>query len=202
METPVSLRKTLILITGFARSGKTTLADGIVAGAKSEVSHFNFADALKQSCDTWMSLLDIGEADSENSFYNEEFKVKHRGFLVSAGEFARSIDPDVFARSVIRHCDMRASYCADENIDCVVVCSDWRYPNEFYAPFLELTMDGWQIVTIHIESIGVLPANEVEGLTIGQIVRDIPISYSFVFSPDSAQVIRDEGKHIARQLNI
>jgi len=149
-----------------------------------------------------MSLLDIGEADSENSFYNEEFKVKHRGFLVSAGEFARSIDPDVFARSVIRHCDMRASYCADENIDCVVVCSDWRYPNEFYAPFLELTMDGWQIVTIHIESVGVLPANEVEGLSIGQIVRDIPISYSFVFSPDSAQVIRDEGKHIARQLNI
>jgi hypothetical protein len=149
-----------------------------------------------------MSILDIGEADSENSFYNEEFKVKHRGFLVTAGEFARLLDPDVFARSVIRHCDQRASYCADENIDCVVVCSDWRYPNEFYAPFLELTMDGWQIVTIHIESVGVLPANEIEGTTIGQIVREIPISYSFIFSPDSAQVIRDEGKHIARQLGI
>jgi hypothetical protein len=202
MDTPVSLRKTLILITGFARSGKTTLADGIVAGAKSEVSHFNFADALKQSCDSWMASLDIGEADSKNSFYNEEFKVKHRGFLVTAGEFARSIDQDVFARFVIRHCDMRASYCADENIDCVVVCSDWRYPNEFYAPFLELTMDGWMIVTIHIETVGVFPANEIEGLTIGQIIRDIPISYSLMFSPDTAQVIRDEGKHIARQLSI
>jgi len=202
MDTPVSLRKTLVLITGFARSGKTTLAEGIVAGAKSQVSHFNFADALKQSCDAWMASLDIGEADSENSFYNEEFKLRHRGFLVTAGEFARTLDPDVFARSVIRHCDMRASYCADENIDCVVVCSDWRYLNEFYAPFLELSLDGWQIVTIHIETVGVIPANEVEGTTIGQIIRDIPISYSFIFSPDSAQIIRDEGKHIARQLSI
>jgi hypothetical protein len=202
MDTPVSLRKTLILITGFARSGKTTLADGIVAGAKSEVSHFNFADALKQSCDYWMSLLDIGEADSENSFYNEDFKLRNRGFLVTAGEFARSLDADVFARSVIRHCDQRASYCADENMECVVVCSDWRYPNEFFAPFLELSLDGWQIVTIHIECVGVLPANEVEALSIAKIIREIPISFSFVFSPDSAKVIRDEGKHIARQLNI
>ena len=195
-------RRVLILITGYARSGKTTLANGIVAGAKSQVFHFNFADALKQSCDTWMSLLDIGGADCENSFYNEEFKVKNRNLLVTAGEFARSIDPDVFARSVVRKCEWHAENMENIDEDCVVVCSDWRYANEFYKPFLELQLDGWFIVTIHIETTGLLPANEVEGISIGQIIREIPISYSLFFSPDSEQTIRNEGKHIARQLNI
>lgn len=190
--------KTVILITGYARAGKDTLAEGIELGATKPVVRLNFADMLKQACDCYMQVLDLGGSGSSRTFRNEAFKVKHRDFLVAAGMFARSIDRDVFALAFTRQCNREAS----ASPDLTIVCSDWRYMNEMTIVKYILGDLGWNVVTVQIGTTGVEAANEEEGKSIGEIIRNTPIHVSYGFKPDSKPAIISEGKSLARQLGI
>lgn len=190
--------KTVILITGYARAGKDTLAEGIELGATNPVVRLNFADMLKQACDCYLQVLDLGGSGSSRTFRNEAFKVKHRDFLVAAGTFARSIDRDVFALAFTRQCNREAA----GSKDITVVCSDWRYTNELTIVKYILGDLGWNVVTVQIGTTGVEAANEEEGKSIGDIVRNTPIHVSFGFKPDSKPAIISEGKSLARQLGL
>lgn len=189
--------KTLILITGYARAGKDTLAEGIILGSKRLVCHVNFADSLKQSCDCFMQVLQLGGSGSSKTFRNEAFKIKHRDFLVAAGMFARSIDRDVFALAFSRECKRIAAMHDEPNL--TVVASDWRYMNELTIPRIMLG-DDWNILTVQIATAGVQAANEEEGKSIGDIVRNTPFHLSFGFNPDNKQAIITEGKNLARKI--
>jgi hypothetical protein len=190
--------KTVILITGYARAGKDTLAEGIELGATKPVVRLNFADMLKQACDCYLQVLDLGGSGSSRTFRNEAFKVKHRDFLVAAGSFARTIDRDVFALAFTRQCNREAT----GSQDVTVVCSDWRYTNELTIVKYILGDLGWNVVTVQIGTTGVEAANEEEGKSIGDIVRNTPIHVSYGFKPDSKQAIVAEGKSLARQLGL
>jgi hypothetical protein len=192
--------KTVILITGYARAGKDTLAEGIQLGATKPVVRLNFADMLKQACDCYMQVLDLGGSGSSRTFRNEAFKVKHRDFLVAAGMFARSIDRDVFALAFTRQCNREAS--AFPEGDITVVCSDWRYMNELTIVKYILGDLGWNIVTVQIGTTDVHASNEEEGKSIGEIIRNTPIHVSYGFKPDSKPAIVSEGKSLARQLGL
>lgn len=190
----------VILITGYARAGKDTLAEGLQLGASKHVVRLNFADMLKQACDCYLQILDLGGSGSSRTFRNEAFKVKHRDFLVAAGVFARSIDRDVFAIAFTRQCLREAR--AQPGEDLTVICSDWRYMNELTIVKSMLGMHGWNVVTVHINTIGVSAANEEEGKSIGEIIRNTPIHANYGFKSDSKEAIVAEGKNLARQLGL
>jgi hypothetical protein len=190
--------KTVILITGYARAGKDTLAEGIELGATKPLVRLNFADMLKQACDCYMQVLDLGGSGSSRTFRNEAFKVKHRDFLVAAGSFARSLDRDVFALAFTRQCNREAG----SSSEITVVCSDWRYMNELTLVKYILGDLGWNVVTVQIGTTGVEAANEEEGKSIGDIIRNTAIHVSYGFKPDSKPAIISEGKSLARQLGI
>lgn len=192
--------KKVILITGYARAGKDTLAEGIQLGATKPVVRLNFADMLKQACDCYLQILDLGGNGSSRTFRNEAFKVKHRDFLVAAGTFARSIDRDVFALAFTRQCQREQAMT--EGDDITIVCSDWRYINELTIVKYILGDLGWEIVTVQIGTTDVHAANEEEGKSIGEIIRNTPIHVSFGFKPDSKPSIVAEGKSLARQLGL
>ena len=190
---------TLILITGYARSGKDTLAEGIMSGISPKTGwalKLNFADALKQSCNDYIKTLNLDEDGID--FFDEQFKVKHRSFLVAAGSFARSINRDVFASRFVSKC----LGFAGSHGPGVVVCSDWRYMNELRVAQDWLIRAGWNVVTVEIQTSGVGPANKEEGLSIGEIRREHSPSLSLMFAPDRAQLIKAEGRNLARQIGL
>lgn len=192
--------KNVILITGYARAGKDTLAEGIMLSATIPTYHVNFADSLKQACDQYMQILEIGGSGSTKTFRNESFKIKHRNFLVSAGVFARSLDRDVFAFALCRECKRLSKH--HDGKDLAIICSDWRYSNEYGIINEILGRDGWNVFTIQINTFGIEAANEEEGKSIGEIVRSFPININYSFKPNSKQAILNEGKSLARQLGI
>lgn len=114
---------TLVLISGFARAGKDTLASGLLEWSTRPAEHINFADALKEAANHYMDYLGL-----EGDFFREDFKVDNRDFLVHAGKFARRMDRDVFARHFANWCPVMKH--VDQPSPETVVCSDWRYINE------------------------------------------------------------------------
>jgi AAA+ ATPase superfamily predicted ATPase len=193
----------VILITGYARAGKDTLADGIALAASGPVAHLNFADVLKQACDSYMQSLGIGGSGATNTFRNEAFKVRHRQFLVAAGVFARSIDQDVFALAFTRQCQLIARCNNSIGIGTTIVCSDWRYMNEIEVVSRSLgELDDWFVHRVIIRTSGVEAANEEEGKSIGQLIRNLQFDHDYTFLPDSRQRILNEGKDLARKLGL
>ena len=185
---------TLVLICGYARAGKDTLAAGFLDRwnvSKGPVVHVNFADSLKDAGNTYLASVGLFK-EGERDFRQDSFKVRNRRFLVEAGTFARSINRDVFAESFAA----KANRWKKSLIEPLVVCSDWRYLNELRV--CQAALPGWRIITIRVDTTGVEAANEEEGLSIGEITREVPFDVSFKFLPDSAQLIKAEGKNLCR----
>ena len=193
----------LFLITGYARAGKDTLAEGIKAGARyRDVFHLNMADFLKEAGNEYLRAVNEfapGVAD----FRKESFKVAHRSFLVEAGKMARSINVDVFAEAFVERCiKIAAIDYKSHQKPCAFICSDWRYMNELTVPEAILGQAGWKIIKLRIDTAGIGPANEEEGLSIGEITRKVPLDYQFTAVPNSAATIRREGQSLALLLEI
>jgi hypothetical protein len=193
-------KPTLILITGFARAGKDTLADGIVMGSSGsfKILRRNFACALKDAGNNF--LEDIGLRSTLVDFKNDAFKVRHRDMLVALGAGARSINPSVFADLFVDTCLEFQIEAAPKGKNPLVIASDWRYVNELKVPQARLA--GWRIVTVMIDTAGVGAANEEEGLSVGQITREIAPDFCYAFRPDSAHKIYAEGKQLAARLGL
>lgn len=192
---------TLILITGYARSGKDTLAEGLVRGASGAfpILRRNYADSLKAAANTF--LQEVGIFNEFVNFNNEAFKTKHRDILVALGAGARSVNASVFADILVEDC---LAFEADQRDGRppVVITSDWRYLNELYVARGRLEELGWRIVTVMVQTGGIEAANQEEGLSIGEIVRNIAPDYTYAFRPQSAYQIHVEGKQLAAKLAI
>ena len=186
--------RTVVLITGFARSGKDTLANGMIEASKDQdfIEHLNFADCLKLGLNEMLATF--GQLTDETNFFTEKFKAKHRDMLVSAGRFARSLDRNVFASAF---CNRITDFRFDNNI----ICSDWRYLNELEVVKKELG-NTYRIVTVKVSTVGVDQANEEEGLSISEIIRDVKFDYEFSFMPNSKTHIEAEGRELARRLGL
>ena len=185
--------KTIVLITGYARSGKDTLARGMMQVAKesSDIHQLNFADALKNGLNGMLASFD--QLTDESNFFDDRFKSKHRDVMVAAGRFARSLDRNVFANVFCKH-------IKDYGYS-TTICSDWRYLNEFLVVRNDFYATH-RIITVRVNTVGIEAANEEEGKSIGEITREIPIDCDYTFMPNSKTHIEAEGRELARRLGL
>lgn len=192
MSDPLPAPPTLVLIAGFARSGKDTLASGILEWSRRPAAKLNFADALKEGCDAFLEYLHLSE---RGSFFNEHFKVEHRDFLVSAGRFARSLHRDIFAEHLANYAP--CTEAPDGETAQTVVCSDLRYSNEIEVCQEILHPLGWRVRTVFITTSGVYHANDDEFYSVLEMKGAHRFDQEYIFRPDSRQDIINEGRRLA-----
>lgn len=185
-------QKTLVLICGYARAGKDTLASGILEWSERNNYKLNFADSLKDCCNSFLDLLGL-----DGNFYDDDFKVQNRDFLVSAAVFARRLDANVFAEELAEVC----ADCTDDSYNPyeTVVVSDWRYLNELIVCQKRLIPLGWKIRTVYIGTKGVQAANMEEFNSIEEIRDIVKFDQEYYFDINSRNQIMTEGRHLAKQ---
>lgn len=118
----------IILVSGFARSGKDTLANAIHRQLLRQKRHphiTKFADALKGTVQGALEALDLHGLDvfSETA----EDKIRTRPTLVAFAELCRSLDKDVFARITVE--DISELLKGAEYPQFIII-PDCRYENE------------------------------------------------------------------------
>lgn len=182
-------RPTVFLVTGYARSGKDTLADALVQRIPGCVK-IAFADSLKDAGNRFFTALGIEDVNLRSTYD----KIKHRDLLVAMGKAARSIDPDVFARCAAD----RARYNVLAG-RCVVI-SDWRYLNEYTA--IQRICYPARIVTISLTRSGGVPANEEEQESIRDIDAAVTYDYDRHFADRDIQGIDDFSHELANDTPI
>ena len=188
--TPMSA-PTLVLICGFARAGKDTLAEGILEWSRRPSRKTAFSAYLKDAANDFLWSLNL-----EGNFHNEAFKVQHRELLVSLGKFARSMNPDVFAENLAHFVPIQMS--PDELAPETVVVSDWRYMNELLVSQSILWNLGWKVRTVYVSTAGVGPANDEELDSIAEIRASHSFDQEYIFKPNARQQIMNEGRLLAR----
>jgi hypothetical protein len=191
-ELPPMSAPTLVLISGFARAGKDTLASGILEWSRRPSSKINFADVLKEASNQYLDYLQI-----EGDFFNEQFKCQHRDFLVAAGRLARSLDQDIFAKHLANFVPCIPG--VDEQANETVVTSDWRYENELRTCQDILWPLGWKVRTVYVSTAGIGPANDEEADSILAIRAGHSFDQEYIFKPDDRNAIMTEGRSLARQ---
>jgi len=182
---------TLVLVSGFARAGKTTLASGLLEWSTRPAEHINFADALKEAGNHFMDYLGL-----DGNFMNEEFKCENRDTLVNMGKFARRLDKDVFARHFANWVPVMKHH--DSVSPETVVCSDWRYINELRVCQDILWEKGWKVRTVYVSTAGVGPANDEELDSIAEIRASHSFDQEYIFKPNARQQIMSEGRILAK----
>jgi hypothetical protein len=182
---------TLVLISGFARAGKDTLASGLLEWSTRPAEHINLADSLKEASNHFLDYLGL-----DGSFFNEQFKCDNRDALVNFGKFARRMDPDVFARHFANWVPVMKHH--DQPSPETVVTSDWRYINELRVAQDILWEKGWKVRTIYVATAGVGPANDEELDSIAEIRAAHLFDQEYIFKPNSRNQIMSEGRLLAK----
>ena len=182
---------TLVLISGFARAGKDTLASGLLEWSTRPAEHINLADSLKEASNHFLDYLGL-----EGDFFSEPFKCDNRDALVNFGKFARRMDPDVFARHFANWCPVMKH--VDQPSPETVVCSDWRYINELRVCQDILWEKGWKVRTVYVSTAGVGPANDEELDSIAEIRAAHLFDQEYIFKPDARNQIMSEGRLLAK----
>lgn len=179
----------IFLITGYAQSGKDSLADAIMkeTGGHERCAKVSFADPLKMAANIPFRELGLPQVD----FRKEEWKKKHRKVLVSIAEAAREENVNVFAqqaaKTVMHHYQQGKS----------VVVPDWRYVNEceiFESVF------GKSVVRVRMWKRPGQAGNESEKTSIQQVEDMCIIDYVGVFDDGDSKGIINFGRHIVDEL--
>lgn len=174
---------TVVMVSGYARAGKDTLAKEIcrITGGK----RLAFADQLKDTCNLMLEKYDLhGKVD----FRSETDKVRHRNVLIAVGEALRSIDKDIFARTVAA--EARWNLVASR----VVVISDWRYQNELEVVTAKVAP--FRVIRVEVAREGALPAGEEEKAN-QQAIRNAGLDYMQYFNPGDIAGINALAQEIA-----
>lgn len=167
------MKHVVIPISGFARSGKDSLANAIFDHLEeSEPSYgvitLKFADALKEDLEKAMASVGVSiDAFTED----DEQKRILRPMLVAYGEYRRRINPEVWVNKVIKQIDVWVNETLPDtdSTGSVILIPDMRYLNE-YEKLEELCKKrGWAFVPIYIERHGNIPANDQEAESIAQM---------------------------------
>lgn len=181
---------TLVLIAGYARAGKDTLASGILEWSKRPSRKTNFADSLKDAANDFLWSLNL-----EGNFHNEKFKVENRDFLVAAGRLARSRDVDIFAKNLAYYAPIQQS--PDSLAPETVVCSDLRYSNEIRVCQDILWDLGWRVRTVYVATAGIGPANDEEFRSLCEMREAHTFDQEYVFAQNQRHAIIEEGRRLA-----
>ena len=184
MKTP----QTIVLLSGYARSGKDTFAEGMTRYS-ANVKRIAFADALKDAANDFSINLGLSV-----NFHDDSVKAAHRETLVAMGRFARSIHKDVFVYNLTEAASRERGH---------VVVTDTRYINEVVVTKqLMNEIRGWRFIHLHIETVGIGPANDEEAASIREMLEGCIPTQTYAFQPNSAAMIRDVGKSVAKHLEL
>lgn len=147
--------KRIIMISGYARSGKDSLANALTKElAHLEPVRVKFANVLKAALGVALQRIGI---DVDVFTEDEELKKALRPLLVEFGKFARSQYKDVFVKAAWTDiCDLF------ENGKGVVIVPDLRYPNEINLISEWSEMQDWPVTHLRIGRMGNRAANEEE----------------------------------------
>lgn len=179
----------VFLITGWAQSGKDSLADVIMKelGGREKCAKVSFADPLKLAANLPFKELGLSHVD----FTKEEWKKRHRKVLVALAEAAREENVNVFAEAAAKAALMHRRQGKS------VVVPDWRYVNEcevFDSIFKK------DIVRIRMWKKGGFPGNESERASIQQVEDSCVLNYVGVFDEGDGKGIINLGRHIVEGL--
>lgn len=191
--------RNLVLISGFARAGKDTLADAIERWCNKPKRKTSFAEPLKAAGNEFLSALKL-----EGDFNNEEFKSKHRAFLVAAGRFARSINIDIFAEMLCERVDDPLGDASWNHYTepTTILVPDWRYVNEWRCCEEMLGCGGWSIRTVYVASEGVEAANSEELASILNLREQLSFDLELTFKMGDKMAFRDAGRILAQKWNL
>lgn len=183
------MKKRIFLITGYAQSGKDTLADALIKelGGTAGAVKMSFADPLKAAANESFKHLGLNKVD----FCKEEWKKKHRKVLVAIAEAAREENIDVFADACAK--EARRAFRAGKSI----LIPDWRYVNECEIFEKEFGKD---IVRIRVWKKQGRPGNPSEQSSIQAVEDSCVLNYVGVFADGDTDSIANFGKHIVSEL--
>ena len=180
--------QTIVLLSGYARSGKDTFAEGMTRYSNA-IRRIAFADALKDAANDFAYQLGR-TADC----LDETFKKEHRDTWVAMGRFARAMHEEVFIFNLTESAKKERGH---------VVIPDTRYINEVVVTKqLMGEVRGWRVVHLHIETEGVGPANEEEASSIREMLEGVIPDQTYCFKPNSAVTIREVGASVAKHLQL
>jgi hypothetical protein len=188
MRRIIKAPQTIVLLSGYARSGKDTFAEGMTRYSV-DIKRIAYADALKDAANEFSRNLGLSV-----NFHEEIFKAQNRDTLVALGRFARSIHRDVFVFNLTEAANRERGH---------VVVTDCRYLNEtVVTKQLMGEVRGWRVIHLHIETEGVGPANEEEATSIREMLEGVIPDQTYVFKPNSAVTIREVGASVAKHLQL
>jgi hypothetical protein len=152
----------IILISGYARSGKDTLANAIANQLTRQKRHphiIKFSDSLKGTVQGALDVLNVG--DKFDAFTeNDEAKKSIRPLLVAMGEFCRSLNPDVFVNYTIE--EIKTTLSGTEFPQFIII-PDCRYLNEDKCIRAYSKQHGdIEVIRIHIQRANMGAANPEE----------------------------------------
>lgn len=190
----------VVLVSGYARAGKNTFAEGMIRKSRKFdglLVETSFAAELKSAANAYLEELDTLTPSTD--FFEESFKNKYRNALVELGRMSRDIDKDIFAKRVAnRILDMSDLY----GRDVPFVVTDWRYLNEYRFLRDRLEPRGFRVVTVRIDTAGILPSNDEELHSLAEIRRNMAPDKEFVFAPNNRDAIIAEGERFAAELGL
>ncbi len=194
-KTADRIRPALILVCGYARAGKDTLAAGLQAGAINGAVKVSFADPLKVAADQAIRDI-IGPGWQLPGFNDEAFKVKNRALLVELGKACRAIHQDCFVELALQ----RAA--DDIAAGLSVIVTDVRYSNELQRCADWAALRGVPLYTLLIYTDGIEAANEEEATNFDLLlVRSATSSIGWTdrsrWKPGSADQINRHGRGLA-----
>ena len=188
MSARLKTPQTIVLLSGYARSGKDTFAEGMIRYSQ-DIKRIAFADALKDAANDFSINLGLSV-----NFHDDTVKATHRETLVALGRFARSIHKDVFVYNLTEAATRERGH---------VVVTDTRYINEVVVTRqLMNEVRGWRVIHLHIETEGVGPANDEEAASIREMLEGCIPTQTYVFKPNTAVTIREVGKSVAKHLEL
>jgi adenosyl cobinamide kinase/adenosyl cobinamide phosphate guanylyltransferase len=188
MRRIIKAPQTIVLLSGYARSGKDTFAEGMTRYSV-DIKRIAYADALKDAANEYARNLGLSV-----NFHEETFKAQHRDTLVAMGRFARSIHRDVFVFNLTEAANRERGH---------VVVTDCRYLNEtIVTKQIMGEVRGWRVIHLHIETEGVGPANDEEASSIREMLEGVIPDQTYVFKPNTAVTIREVGASVAKHLQL
>jgi hypothetical protein len=150
-------KKHIIGISGYARSGKDTLADSLLAEFCHRnvcASKFKFANILKKAISRSLEIVELPfSVDTENT----EDKTAVRPLLVEFGKFCRSRDMDIFAKRTVDSIEFQFRIGNQ-----IAIVPDLRYQNEGALLHECAKRNGFGYHHIDIERKGTFAANQEE----------------------------------------
>ena len=174
----------IIAISGYARSGKDTLAKHITLewGKHEQASFpvFKFADTLRQSLKDAFRTAGLGYVDPWTE--DADMKKAIRPLMVEFGSYCRSINRDVWVNATLKEIE-RTIEEAHEPV--IPIISDLRYLNEIQR------VEGWAknlkkpriVWHLHIEREDVVAANEEERRSVSELLLGHSPTFCETFKP-------------------